>query len=64
MTPPDWVDWQNISQRHRYVQFNDETVCGVCGNGPDSHWYPRINPKKLLDEVEQIADDYNRKLLE
>lgn len=61
---PEWVDWQHISQKHKYVQINDEPVCATCGNGMDNHWFPKQNPKKILDEANQIVDEYNRKLLE
>ena len=61
---PEWVDWQHLSQQHKYIQEGDATVCMVCGNDMNHHWFSRVNPKPLLDEVEQIADDYNKRLLE
>ena len=60
----EWLMWEQLSQKHRYIQENDDKVCMVCGNDMEHHWFPRVNPKLLLDEVEQIVEDYNRRLLE
>ena len=60
----EWVEWSQLSQQHTFKTVDNETNCMVCGNGPDNHWYPKGNPKKLLDDVADIVDEYNRKLLE
>ena len=61
---PEWVNWDNINERHKYVQEDDATNCKVCGREMTNHWFPKVNPKQLWDEVDQIVDDYNRRLLE
>jgi len=62
---PEIVDWHHLSwDKHRYVQLNDESTCMVCGKTQDNHWFARTNPKKLLDEVSNIVDEYDRRLLE
>ena len=62
--PPEWLNWDNITERHKYVQEDDATSCKVCGREMNNHWFPKTNPKQLWDEVDQIVDDYNRRLLE
>ena len=67
----EWVMWENINERHRFTTVENwpnngppPTECVVCGKTKDNHWFPRTNPKQLWDEVDQIVDDYNRRLLE
>ena len=60
---PEWLDWQHISQQHTPVSEDGKT-CITCSGDLDTHWYPKTNPKKLLDEVADIVDEANRKLLE
>lgn len=60
---PEWLDWQHLSQQHRPVS-EDGTTCITCGNALDTHWYPKTNPKPLLDEIAQIVDDeFNKDIL-
>ena len=61
---PDWVDWQNINERHKYIQQDNEPTCMVCGRDMTNHWFPKQNPKKVIDEAEQIVNNYNKRLLE
>lgn len=61
---PEWVDWQYINEHHRYIQQDNESTCLVCGKNMNNHWFSRQNPKRILDEAEQVADEYIRKLLE
>ena len=63
MAPPEWVDWNHLSNQHRYVQEDNNPRCMTCGVGPENHWYPKLNPKNIWDEATQIVDDYNRRLL-
>lgn len=63
--PPEWVNWEHLSDHHRYVQENDSTTCMVCGRGMENHWFPKQNPRKVLDEAMQTVEDYiNRQMLE
>ena len=60
---PEWIHYEHFSNQHKFVT-EDGATCMSCGNDEDHHWFPRANPKTLLDEVEQIASEYDRKLLE
>ncbi len=65
MSPPEWVDWQHISECHKYVQVNNEPTCTVCGRDMSNHWFPKKNPQVVLDEAIQTVEDYlNRQILE
>lgn len=61
---PEWVDWLNINERHRYIQQDNEITCIVCGKDMGNHWFSKQNPKKVIDEASQVADEYIRRLLE
>jgi len=62
---PEWVDWQHLSQQHKFVAEGDSKTCMTCGNDMDHHWFPRKNPKPLIDEAESIVNDaFNKGLLE
>ena len=71
--PVEWVNWENINERHKFTiveQWSSNntgpppTTCYICGKQKEEHWFAKVNPKQLWDEVDQIVDDYNRRLLE
>lgn len=56
--------YEHLSRQHKAVSEDGKT-CITCGNGLDTHWYPKRNPKPLIDEAESIVNDaFNRDLLE
>lgn len=62
---PEWLDWQHISERHKFVQIDDNPNCASCGKPMEGHWFPSRNPQEVLDQANKVVEDYeNRKLLE
>lgn len=68
------VDWHNLNERHRFVTVETWSssstnslppdICVVCGKSQDDHWFPKQNPRVVLEQASNVVDEYLKKLLE